>query len=118
MMNLMPAPNLNLDNPYWGAKFNDAMAYKDYMYWITGDIALSYTDGIYATYVNLMKFASKYSGENIYQIVKDGKWTLDNLFAYADGAYEDLNGDGKENQRLLRDTPIPRKHDRRSEAAA
>ncbi|HHX53471.1 MAG TPA: hypothetical protein GX704_01045 [Clostridiales bacterium] len=98
MMNLKTAPNLNLDNPYWGAKFNDAMAYKDYMYWITGDIALSYTDGIYATYVNLMKFASKYSGENIYQIVKDGKWTLDNLFAYADGAYEDLNGDGKENQ--------------------
>ncbi len=98
VMNLKTAPNLDLDKPYWGDKFNDAMAYKDYMYWITGDIALSYTDGIYATYVNLKKFASKYPGDNIYQIVRDGKWTLDNLYTYSEGAYEDLNGDGTPNK--------------------
>ena len=85
------------------------MAYKDYMYWITGDIALSYTDGIYATYVNLKKFASKYPGDNIYQIVRDGKWTLDNLYTYSNQLMKTSTAMVNRTKATSSATPIQRK---------
>lgn len=95
MLNLANMEYLNLDAPYWGKKFIDAMAYKDYVYWVTGDIVLNYTNGIYATYVNLVQWDNYIGGVDIYQLVRDGKWTLDRVKEYAETAYTDLNGDGK-----------------------
>ncbi|MHB1154743.1 MAG: hypothetical protein ACYCWE_19110 [Eubacteriales bacterium] len=95
MLNLANMEYLNLDAPYWGKKFIDAMAYKDYVYWVTGDIVLNYTNGVYATYVNLAQWDSYIGGVDIYQLVRDGKWTLDRVKEYAETAYTDLNGDGK-----------------------
>lgn len=95
MTNLANAEYLDLDQPYWGKKFIDAMAYKDYIYWLTGDIALPYTNGIYATFVNLNQWGNKFSSEDLYGIVRDGKWTLDLLREHAVASYEDLNGDAK-----------------------
>jgi hypothetical protein len=49
---------------------------------------------IYATFVNATVWNNHYSGENIYDIVLEGNWTLDTLNNYADGTYIDNNGDG------------------------
>jgi hypothetical protein len=95
MLNLANMEYLDLEQPYWGKKFIDAMAYKDYVYWVTGDIVLNYTNGIYATYVNLAQWNNYMTGEDLYGLVRDGKWTLDRLRTYAETAYTDLNGNGK-----------------------
>lgn len=95
MLNLANMEYLNLEAPYWGKKFIDAMAYKDYVYWVTGDIVLNYTNGIYATYVNLEQWDNYIGGIDIYDLVRSGKWTLDRVKEYAEAAYTDLNGNGK-----------------------
>ena len=95
MLNLANMDYLDLEQPYWGKKFIDAMAYKNYIYWVTGDIVLNYTNGVYATYVNFDQWKNYITGEDVYQIVRDGRWTLDRMLEYAEASYTDLNGNGK-----------------------
>ncbi|MDD4772831.1 MAG: hypothetical protein PHZ09_04420 [Eubacteriales bacterium] len=95
MLNLADMEYLDLEAVYWGKKFIDAMAYKNFIYWVTGDIVLNYTNGVYATYVNLAQWNNYIGDTDLYQLVRDGKWTLDRVKEYAEIAYTDLNGDGK-----------------------
>lgn len=95
MRNLAPMEYLDFDQPYWGRKFIDAMSYRNYIYWATGDIVLNYTDGIYATFVNHDRFKTHFPSDDLYQIVLDGKWTLEKLTEYVKMSYNDINGDGK-----------------------
>lgn len=95
MLNLADADYISLDREYWGKKFINAMAYRDFTYWLTGDIALSYTSGMYATYVNTRIWYDTYDDENIYDIVRAGKWTMDNMTRRSRELYRDLNGDSK-----------------------
>lgn len=93
------ALNLDLDASYWATEYNDAMSYKGACYWITGDIALSYLEGMYGTFVNediyLQKLAATYG--SIYDIVKQGKWTLDMMSQMALLCCED-DGDSIRNE--------------------
>ncbi len=98
LVNLANQQYLDFEQPYWGKKFIDAMSYKDYIYWATGDIVLNYTNGVYATYVNLDKWNSYFPEENIYQIVRDGKWTLENFLTHSEASYNDLNGNSKSDE--------------------
>lgn len=95
MRNLTNMEYLDFSQPYWGKKFIDAMSYKDYIYWATGDIVLNYTNGIYATFVNHDRFKSYFPDTDLYQLVLDGKWTLEKLTEFSTKAYSDLNGDSK-----------------------
>ncbi len=95
MRNLAPMENLDFSQPYWGKKFIDAMSYKNYVYWATGDIVLNYTNGIYATFVNHDKFKSYFPSVDLYQLVLDGGWTLEKLTEFSSQSYNDLNGDSK-----------------------
>lgn len=95
MRNLAPIENFDFSQPYWGKKFIDAMAYKNYIYWATGDIVLNYTDGIYATFVNHDRWKNYFPDTDLYQLVLDGKWTLEKLTEYSTQAYSDLNGNSQ-----------------------
>ncbi len=95
MRNLANMPNIDMSQPYWGKKFIDAMAYKNYIYWLTGDIVLNYTNGIYATFVNHDQWKDRFSEVDLYQLVLDGGWTLDKMAEYAAASYSDLNGNSK-----------------------
>lgn len=93
------ADYITLENSYWGTAYNDALSYNGAYYWITGDIALRYMGGMYCTFVNSDIYAAKLQEtyDSIYQIAKDGKWTLDKmsemaaLCAVDDG--DDVRGD-------------------------
>lgn len=95
VLNLADAPYIDLSAPYWGDKFISAMSYRDYIYWLTGDISLTYTNGIYATYVNYAKWNDVFTGEDLYEIARDGKWTLEELIEHSNAAFSDLDGNGK-----------------------
>ncbi len=85
------ADYIDLEADYWAKQYNDAMSYKGAYYWITGDMALRYIGGAYCTYVNDAIYKEKldaYYG-SIYDIAKEGKWTLDLLIEMAARCYED-----------------------------
>ncbi len=82
-------PHINMDREYWSQTINDALelfgkqyfAVSDYMYKIP-----------YCMYFNKDLIAD-YSLENPYELVREGKWTIDKMFEMASVALKDVNGD-------------------------
>ncbi|MBE6561154.1 MAG: hypothetical protein E7662_08500 [Ruminococcaceae bacterium] len=85
--------HLDLMASYWPTEYLDEMSYKG-TYWTTGDMTRMYTGGIYATFVNQRIWNNTYPKDSIYDIVRDGKWTIERLAKVAADAYVDLDGDG------------------------
>ena len=87
---------LNFEKPYWSSQFMDNIALDGAAYWATGDVSLRYTSGMYCTFVNTEIFNKLFPEENIYDIARNGDWTLDKLTEMSSKAYEDLNGTQEE----------------------
>ena len=51
-MNLVDAPYLSFDKPWWNSDFNDKATLYDQLYFCLGDLATTGLTGIYITYVN------------------------------------------------------------------
>ena len=90
---------INIENDYWATNYINSITYNDYVYWVTGDLSLRYTGGLYCTFVNTEIYDTRvkaaYGGKTIYQIVSDGNWTMDTMLAMADLADDDADGNGK-----------------------
>lgn len=93
LMNLYEVPNLNLNASHWTQEGLDSLTYNGRCYEVGGDIAVSLLKGINCMYFN-KKLAAEYKTPDFYQLVDDGKWTLDKLLEVTKGVYKDLNGDG------------------------
>lgn len=88
---------LNLDAPYWAKGYNDALQIGTGRYWVTGDLCLRYSGGYYCYFVNHTMY-NEYLQEaygNIYDVVRNGNWTLDTLTAMTEGIWDDIDGDDK-----------------------
>ena len=105
---------LNLDAPYWSQTLLNTMSYKGVAFFVTGDLNQSYTGTMFVSYVNTKlwnQYASKIAAleqsggySDIYDLVKNGYWTLDlwielNKMVYVDNGntpgkpdYEDQVG--------------------------
>ena len=96
--NLINAPYINLDNPWWAAKRiqEELTIGKDNLYFLTGDISLNFVRNMGCAYFNKQLY-SEYFGnpDDMYKTVLEGKWTMDKLGEMAKVMYKDLNGDGK-----------------------
>ena len=84
---------------YWATNYIESITYNDYTYWVTGDLSLRYTGGLYCTYVNTSLYDTyvkgSYNGQSIYEIVNQGNWTMQTLIDMAELAANDANGDGQ-----------------------
>jgi len=84
---------------YWATNYIESITYNDYVYWVTGDLSLRYTGGLYCTFVNTEIYDTRvkaaYENKTIYQIVNEGNWTMETMLAMADLADDDTDGDGK-----------------------
>ena len=91
------ADYIDIKQPWWGTEYIDRMTYRDQLYWITGVLSLRYISGANCIYVNselYQKFVVEKHGD-IYDIVKNGNWTLDLMSEMASLAYVDDNGNDK-----------------------
>ena len=70
---------VDVDKEYWSKSYSEAIAYKDAMYWVTGDLSLRYLGGMYCTFVNLDIYnnALAETWGNIYDLVDNKGWNLD-----------------------------------------
>ena len=94
MADLNTMPNLDMSREWWSQGFrkNAEIAGKTYM--AAGDGTLPFITGLLAVAVN-KDLAEENGIGDIYSVVNDGKWTLDEMHRMATGLYRDLNGDGK-----------------------
>ena len=85
---------LNLDGEWWDKDYVDAVTVNDSVYTLIGDAAISTL-----LFVSSMTFNKTMMDEaNIaypYDLVREGKWTLDALKTMTADFGSDLNGDGK-----------------------
>ena len=88
---------LNMDADYWAKAYNDGLQIGTGRYWITGDLCLRYSGGYYCYFVNHTLYNEKLSEKygNVYDLVREGKWSLDLLAEMAPALWEDLDGDEK-----------------------
>lgn len=88
--------------PYWAMNVNDSMTYKRASYWLTGDLSLSFSGGLYVSFVNKAIWEENKEEildltgyDDIYELVKAGKWTIDALHETTKIVYADQNNNNK-----------------------
>ncbi len=87
-------PHMKFDQPWYSKTSNDALTVDGVMYLMLSDIMLSSFYNTYCIYYN-KDIAQNYDLPDLYSIVKDGKWTMDQMETLSKNVYMDLNGDGK-----------------------
>ena len=93
---------IDVTKPYWDENLYNELAYKGAAYWITGDLSQTWVGSIFVSFVNqrLWKLYEAQIKEltgrtDIYEIINDGKWTLDLWIELSKMAYIDENGNEK-----------------------
>ena len=87
-------PYVDIDKSYWNRSFNDSLTLCHQQYIAIGDMLTSTHDLTYALAFN-KKLADNYNIGDIYSLVRDGKWTFDQMLAMMKTATQDANGDTK-----------------------
>ena len=83
-------PYVNADKPWWNQSINETINILGQQYYMAGYVTMPTP---FAMFINKDLAAANNLGD-IYQIVRDKKWTLDALKEMASTVSADLNGDG------------------------
>jgi len=93
---------IDVAQPYWDKETYDTLAYQGAAYWITGDLSQTWVGQLSVCYINqkiwgLMKdkVKSLTGYTDVYDVVKNGKWTMDVMSELIKAAYVDTNGNDK-----------------------
>ena len=92
--NLYSQPYLDFDMPWWNQSFKEQVTLNGKNYMAAGDISQTMLRGTYVTIMNKAVLDEYYNGYDVYDTVRSGNWTYDELLRLAD-MYHDVNGDGK-----------------------
>lgn len=94
--NLLDFPNIDLKKPWWNQSIIDELTIFDTLFYLAGDLALSEISLGYALFYNKDMFHELYNAQNInlYQMVRDGEWTIDKLYEFCADAWSDENSSG------------------------
>ncbi len=88
-------PMINLEKEWWNQDANAAFRIGDAQYAAVGDFNLSEYSKSYLYFFNKDLYKSLAFDENLYDLVREGKWTWDTMLSIAKQSARDLNGDGK-----------------------
>ena len=96
--NVLTLPYIDIDNPWYTQGLEDAVINGKLLF-LTGDYTLSYTAGTVVVYFNKAKWDDYVHTDNeLYQIVRDGKWTIDRMMEFSADLYNDTNGNSKRDE--------------------
>ena len=88
---LLPAQNLNFEQPWWPGKLLDDTTINGKLYFCSGDISTNVLQQMYLVLFN-KSMAEELKLPNLYEIADQGKWTVDKMAELASNVYSDLNG--------------------------
>ncbi|MBR2293530.1 MAG: extracellular solute-binding protein [Clostridia bacterium] len=101
--NLLQFNTLDFTHPAWPKDMVDQLTIFDKLYFCTGDISTNLilmtsvvfvnTDMVSTWRIN-EKIQRLYGEENIYDLVREGKWTYDAMFKLTDGIWQDNDFSG------------------------
>ncbi len=83
---------LNLERPWWNQNYIHMQSVNNKLVSIISNITITQMDSVLAMFYN-KKLAADYNLPDVYQLVRDGKWTLPKFFEITKDVTADLNGD-------------------------
>ncbi len=94
--NMKNAPYLSLDKPWWNAAYMEEMVVGDNaLFALVGDYCVDRTRTLNCVYYNKDMYEDFYKDpDDLYNVVLDGKWTIEKYRQICTDAYSDLNNDG------------------------
>ncbi|MHB1152703.1 MAG: hypothetical protein ACYCWE_16310 [Eubacteriales bacterium] len=95
-VNLNKLDYFDFDQPWWANHFMEQITIDGKCYLAAGDVGLSMIQSMYLIFYNKYLFSSV-SGDDLYDVVWSGEWTVDKLMDYGKTVYMDLNGDSAVN---------------------
>jgi len=87
-------PHVNFEHPWWSWNATQTFNAAGKVYAATGDFSLAQSTRSFILMFNKDMYADLSLEDDLYQLVLDGKWTMDKLITLAETAVLDLNGDG------------------------
>jgi ABC-type glycerol-3-phosphate transport system substrate-binding protein len=88
---------LNFEKPWWNQTIVNELAVYGSLFFAGGSLTLSEISGGTCLFFNRDLFNERFPDERdatLYQLVRDGKWTVDKLAAYVAQVWDDLNSNG------------------------
>lgn len=94
LTNLRDLPYVDLDQPWWDAGVNDTLSIGEYLPMATGAATPDAT--LKTSVIAFNGFMMDEMGlEYPYEMVREGRWTLDEMLGMSKMSYTDLNGNGE-----------------------
>ena len=93
-LNWYDVPNINFDQPWWAESTREDLSYNGVAPVAIGDFVMTAMASTYCTFYN-KTLAANYDLPNMYDVVKDGKWTIDYIVKTTKDIYQDLNGNNE-----------------------
>ncbi len=87
-------PYIDTTAPWWVQGSMDSMSIANRVFYGISMFDTTHYDGVRTFFFN-KQLVEAYDLENPYDLVKDGKWTLDKLYEMGMAVAQDLDGDGK-----------------------
>lgn len=94
LYDLRTIDSLELDKASWNQNMISSLSVGDRVYLVGGDITVSDEDSVEVLVYNT-SYARDLQLEDLYQVVRDGKWTVDKMYEVCKLAVNDVNGDSK-----------------------
>ncbi len=93
LYNLYDLPVADYEKPWWNDRMMEALSVGDTVYYTSGDIVMTW-QGMLAILFNKDYLTNYNITDDLYQLVRDGKWTYDKMLSLVSGVGMDLDGDG------------------------
>lgn len=100
ILDLNGSPYLDYDMPWWNNDYMDVMQIgEDKRFFLVGDICLNTLRSTSVVYYNHSLYENLFGDPNdLYELVLEGGWTLEQYFNMTEAAYVDTDGNGKANE--------------------
>ncbi len=96
LLNWLDVPNVNLEKPWHNAMANEGATINGILYAICSDLSITSMTYTYAIFFNVQQMLNQgYAANDLYDMVRNGEWTIDKLAEMTSAMYVDNNGDGK-----------------------
>lgn len=94
--NVLDLPHMDLSKPWWNKSIINETELFGTVYFLAGDIANSQVSWGVTLFFNKNLFDEFYSTQNInlYDEVREGKWTVDRMYELTSNVWVDTNSDG------------------------
>ncbi len=95
LLNIHDLPAIDLGARYYYHDIIDQITINGKLLYLVGDYTLTVWKHLFVYFFN-KQLATDYNLPDLYQLVRDGVWTIDRLIELSADVYADVNGNGKE----------------------